>query len=143
MTDRVRAWLATWGPILPLLLAEGTIWLGFGALLPVLPIYFVAHGVDLPTLGVVVAASGRSSTAQGLAGAAGTAGTIVASLLAGSLAGIDLRYPFFAVAIGTFAALGLGLLLGRSALWNALQPHARPAAATAVAAEPAPGGAGA
>jgi MFS family permease len=53
---RLRAWLAQWGPVLPLLLAEATIWLGFGALLPILPIYFTQHGVDLPTLGVVVAA---------------------------------------------------------------------------------------
>lgn len=56
MNRRLRAWLAQWGPILPLLLAEATIWLGFGALLPILPIYFTQHGVDLPTLGVVVAA---------------------------------------------------------------------------------------
>ena len=56
MTERARLWLAAWGPILPLLIAEATIWVGFGALLPILPIYFVEHGVDLPTLGVVVAA---------------------------------------------------------------------------------------
>jgi MFS family permease len=56
VTERVRTWLDTWGRVLPLLLAEGTIWLGFGALLPILPIYFTRHGVDLPTLGVVVAA---------------------------------------------------------------------------------------
>ena len=56
VTLRSRAWLERWGPILPLLIAEGTVWLGFGALLPILPIYFVEHGVDLPTLGVVVAA---------------------------------------------------------------------------------------
>lgn len=56
MSHRVRAWLAQWGPILPLLLAEATIWAGFGALLPILPIYFVEHGVSLPMLGVVVAA---------------------------------------------------------------------------------------
>jgi MFS family permease len=55
VTDRVRKWLVAWGPILPLLLAEGTIWVGFGALLPILPIYFTTHGVDLPTLGIVVA----------------------------------------------------------------------------------------
>jgi DHA1 family multidrug resistance protein-like MFS transporter len=53
---RLRAWLEHWGPILPLLIAESTIWLGFGALLPILPIYYTRHGVDLPTLGVVVAA---------------------------------------------------------------------------------------
>ncbi len=56
MTKRARIWLATWGPILPLLVAEGTVWVGFGALLPVLPLYFTEHGVDLPTLGVVAAA---------------------------------------------------------------------------------------
>jgi MFS family permease len=56
VTERARIWLARWGSILPLLLAEGTIWLGFGALLPILPIWFTAHGVDLPTLGIVVAA---------------------------------------------------------------------------------------
>jgi hypothetical protein len=50
VTQRVRLWLAAWGPILPLLIAEGTIWVGFGALLPILPIYFTEHGVDLPTL---------------------------------------------------------------------------------------------
>jgi MFS transporter, DHA1 family, tetracycline resistance protein len=56
VTDRARTWLANWGPIVPLLIAEGTIWVGFGALLPILAIYFTAHGVDLPTLGVVIAA---------------------------------------------------------------------------------------
>ncbi len=56
VTHRLRAWLDRWGPILPLLIAECTIWLGFGALLPILPIYFTRHGVDLPTLGIVVAA---------------------------------------------------------------------------------------
>ena len=56
MKRRLHAWMAQWGPILPLLIAEATIWLGFGALLPILPIYFTQHGVDLPTLGVVVAA---------------------------------------------------------------------------------------
>src|SRR4051812_42022760 len=56
VTQRVRAWAAQWGPIAPLLLAELTIWVGFGALLPILPIYFTEHGVDIRTLGVVVAA---------------------------------------------------------------------------------------
>jgi MFS family permease len=53
---RARAWSAQWGPIVPLLVAELTIWVGFGALLPILPIYFTEHGVDIRTLGVVVAA---------------------------------------------------------------------------------------
>ena len=56
MTDRARTWLAQWGPMLPLLIAEATIWVGFGALLPILPIYFTEHGLSLPMLGVVVAA---------------------------------------------------------------------------------------
>ncbi len=56
MPNRVRVWLTHWGPILPLLIAESSIWLGFGALLPILAIYFTTHGVDLPMLGVVVAA---------------------------------------------------------------------------------------
>ena len=53
---RTRTWLTRWSPILPLLLAEATIWIGFGALLPVLPIYFTEHGTDLRMLGVVIAA---------------------------------------------------------------------------------------
>lgn len=56
MTARIRAWLTQWGPMLPLLVAEATIWAGFGALLPILPIYFTQHGVSLPMLGLVAAA---------------------------------------------------------------------------------------
>jgi hypothetical protein len=50
------AWLVRWGPILPLLLAEFILWVGFGALLPVLPLYTTRHGVSLGNLGLVVAA---------------------------------------------------------------------------------------
>lgn len=53
---RLAAWARRWDAILPLLLAELVVWLGFGALLPVMPLYFTEHGVDLATLGVVVAA---------------------------------------------------------------------------------------
>lgn len=53
---RLARWLARWGPVLPLLLAEATIWVGFGALLPVLPLWITEHGTDLPTLGIVIAA---------------------------------------------------------------------------------------
>jgi MFS family permease len=56
MPLRVRAWLDRWAPILPLLVAEFVIWLGFGGLLPVLPIYFKEQGLDLATLGLVIAA---------------------------------------------------------------------------------------
>ena len=53
---RITAWTARWGDIVPLLLAEFIVWLGFGALLPVLPIYFTEQGVDLAFLGLVIAA---------------------------------------------------------------------------------------
>jgi MFS family permease len=56
MVARVRAWLDRWGPILPLLIAEFIVWVGFGGLLPVLPIYFNDQGIDLATLGLVIAA---------------------------------------------------------------------------------------
>ena len=55
LPDR-RAWLDRWGGILPLLLAEFVVWLGFGGLLPVLPLYFTEQGIDLATLGLVIAA---------------------------------------------------------------------------------------
>jgi MFS family permease len=56
VTHRIRVWAAQWGPIAPLLLAELVIWVGFGALLPILPLYFTENGVDIRTLGIVVAA---------------------------------------------------------------------------------------
>jgi MFS family permease len=55
-TGRVAAWRSRWGGIAPLLLAEFIVWLGFGGLLPVLSLYFVDQGVDLATLGIVIAA---------------------------------------------------------------------------------------
>lgn len=56
MPQRFVTWLRRWGAVAPLLVAEFIVWLGFGALLPVLPIYFTGHGVDLATLGLVIAA---------------------------------------------------------------------------------------
>ena len=56
LRDRGSAWLERWGGIAPLLVAEFVVWLGFGGLLPVLPLYFTEQGVDLATLGVVIAA---------------------------------------------------------------------------------------
>lgn len=61
MTDaaplaRIPAWFDRWGAILPLLAAEFIVWLGFGGLLPVMPLYFHEQGLDLATLGVVIAA---------------------------------------------------------------------------------------
>ena len=54
--SRLSTWLERWGGIVPLLLAEFIVWLGFGALLPVLPLYFTQQGVDLALLGLVIAA---------------------------------------------------------------------------------------
>jgi MFS transporter, DHA1 family, multidrug resistance protein len=56
LTARPAAWLDRWGSIVPLLAAEFIVWLGFGALLPVLPLYFEEQGIDLATLGLVIAA---------------------------------------------------------------------------------------
>ena len=53
---RATSWVVRWGPILPLLLAEFILWVGFGAILPVLPLYTTHHGVSLANLGLVVAA---------------------------------------------------------------------------------------
>lgn len=51
-----RAWLGRWGRVSPIFLAEFITLLGFGSLLPVMPLYFTEQGVDLATLGVVIAA---------------------------------------------------------------------------------------
>lgn len=53
---RIAAWIRRWGGVLPLLVAEFILWTGFGALLPVMPLYFSQHGVSLALLGVVIAA---------------------------------------------------------------------------------------
>ena len=53
---RLTVWLRRWGAVLPLLAAEFILWTGFGALLPVMPLYFIEHGVDIALLGVVIAA---------------------------------------------------------------------------------------
>jgi MFS family permease len=84
--------------VIPILLAEAT---GFAMLTPAL-YAMVAQGSP----------PGRSSTAQGLFGAAGTLGTIVASVAAGFLAERDLRYPFWAASVVMFVFLGLGLAIG-------------------------------
>jgi DHA1 family multidrug resistance protein-like MFS transporter len=117
-----------------------------GALYPVIPmVWFVvvlglvegtAFAFASPALYMLVARAsppGRSSTAQGLFGAAGTIGTIVASLGAGMLAQQDMRFPFYAAGIGTGTALILGLAIGRRRLWAAMQPsHLDPVPAAAV-----------
>jgi MFS family permease len=81
---------------------------------------------------------GRSSTAQGLLGGAGTIGTIAASVAAGRLADIDLAYPFYAVGVMGLLGLAAGVLLGRRRLYEAMQPR-RPMAVPSPALAPASG----
>jgi MFS family permease len=89
-----------------------------------------AFAMAVPAIFLLVARAsptGRSSTAQGIIGASGTTGTIVASILAGTLAATDLRLPFWVTGSVTLVCLACGLLLGRRRLYDAMQP--RPAAA--------------
>ena len=68
-----------------------------------------------PALYAIVAANsppGRSSTAQGLFGAAGTLGFIVASLGAGVLFARDVVLPFYVFSTVLTASLVVGLLIG-------------------------------
>jgi MFS family permease len=104
---RARRWLDAWGPMLPMLLAEGTIWVGFGALLPILPIYFTAHGVDLPTLGVVVAAwPAARLLGEPLFGWVADRGPRKAMMILGlSLAAVFAVAPLFIVGPAAFIAL--------------------------------------
>jgi MFS family permease len=72
-----------------------------------------------PALYAVVAANsplGRSSTTQGLFGAAGTVGFIVASLVAGALAETDIVYPMYVFAAVLTSTLIVGLVVGRGRL---------------------------
>ena len=85
------AWLVRWGPILPLLLAEFILWVGFGAMLPVLPLYTTHHGVSLANLGLVVAAW--------------PAARLVTEPLFGWIADRTRRKPLMVVALGLTAAL--------------------------------------
>lgn len=52
---RISAWLERWGPLLPVLMAEFIVMLGFGALLPVLPLFVQEQGIDATMLGIIIA----------------------------------------------------------------------------------------
>ena len=52
---RIAAWLRHWGPLLPLLVATTIVMLGFGAVIPVLPLFVQSKGIDATTLGIIVA----------------------------------------------------------------------------------------
>jgi MFS family permease len=122
-----------------------------GLLYPVVPeVWFMAalgivegtaFALASPALFLLVARAspvGRSSTAQGIFGAAGTIGTIVASVAAGALAGVNLTYPFYATGIAALSSLAIGLLIGRRRLWEAMQPRL-PRPAQGQPAVPVPG----
>jgi MFS family permease len=91
---------------------------------PVLVIPVVAfEGVSFALLGPALYAvvargtpAGRSATTQGVFGAAGTLGMIVASITAGALFTSDVHLPFYTFAVVMVAALVVGLAIGRGAL---------------------------
>ncbi len=53
---RISAWFTRWHPLLPIFAVQMIVTIGFGALLPVLPLYIEEHGIDPSGLGVIVAA---------------------------------------------------------------------------------------
>ncbi len=103
MIDRVRAWLARWGPILPLLFAEFVLWLGIGALLPVLPIYFEERGISPAMLGIVIAAF--------------PAAKIVSEPLFGWVADRVPRVPLLVIGLLVFGIIGALPLWLTDPLW--------------------------
>ena len=56
LSDRISAWLRRWHPLLPVFAVQMIVTIGFGALLPVLPLYIEEQGIDPSGLGVIVAA---------------------------------------------------------------------------------------
>jgi MFS family permease len=56
LRSRLSAWSRRWGPLLPLLAAELIVMIGFGALLPILPLFVEEHGIDPAQLGLIIAA---------------------------------------------------------------------------------------
>ena len=89
-----RRWIRRWRPLLPVLIAEFIILLGFGALLPVLPLYVTEHGIDVPTLGLIAAAWSIAK--------------LVAEPIFGYLADRTSRKPFL---VGGAVVLGIATML--------------------------------
>ncbi|MEO7118727.1 MAG: MFS transporter [Candidatus Limnocylindrales bacterium] len=58
LVTRARDWHHRWRAILPVLVVEFIVVLGFGALLPILPLYVTEQGVDATTLGIITGAWG-------------------------------------------------------------------------------------
>ncbi len=99
LSNRIAAWIARWAPILPLLAAEFILWTGFGALLPVMPLYFTEYDVPIAMLGVVIAAW--------------PAARLVTEPLFGILADRTARVPL--MVLGLLLAAGA---VGSMALWT-------------------------
>jgi DHA1 family multidrug resistance protein-like MFS transporter len=53
---RVDRWVRRWRVLLPVFIAEFVVLLGFGALLPVLPLFVAEQGIDIRTFGLITAA---------------------------------------------------------------------------------------
>jgi MFS family permease len=107
LVARIAAWTRRWAAILPLLAAELIVWLGFGALLPIMPLYFTENGVDLATLGVVVAAwPAARLVGEPVFGWVADHTRRVPLMVAGNIgAGIFLFLPLVFVGAGPFIAL--------------------------------------
>jgi MFS family permease len=121
-------WSDRRGPLLFVVLgslgaaAAGILYTALEDPLLVVPVVFF-EGVSFALLGPAlyeIVARGtpvaRSATTQGVFGAAGTLGTIVASISAGILFAVDIHLPFYTFAATMLASLGLGLAIGGSAL---------------------------
>ena len=100
LPDRAAAWVARWAAVLPLLVAEFILWTGFGALLPVMPLYFRQHGVEVALLGVLIAAW--------------PAARLVAEPLFGALADRVPRVPLMVAGLMVAASA-----VGAMAIWTA------------------------
>ena len=86
---------------------------------PLIAIEATGYAMLNPALYAVVAANspvGRSSTTQGLFGAAGTVGFIAASLITGILAARDIVLPFYVFSAFLATTLVVGLIVGRGRL---------------------------
>ena len=54
--DRISAWSFRWRPLLPLFIAQLIVLIGFGALLPVMPLFVQEQGISAAELGFIIAA---------------------------------------------------------------------------------------
>ena len=91
----------------------------------VVPVEAVGEAFLLPALYALVAfgsPSGRSSTAQGIFGAVGTIGLIVATISAGLLWELGRAWPFIFFVVGAASCLVIGLGVYRAGRRRALEP---------------------